>query len=140
MTFVHLRFISGFFMSLNWNKPETSKDMIFVHPGDTTFCLSVNCLDHSYDTLHRVMILTFNTLLRQTCLFETRMFRIAHGSLKKHMFKSTKYVGEEASLYTMYIQTMIVWQIKIIHSFITFFKRINVNKYQLRYTCNKMSY
>lgn len=82
--------------------------MIFVHPGDTTFCLSFNCLDHSYDTLHRVIILTFNTLLRQTCLFETRMFRIAHVSFKKHMFKSTKYVGEEASLYTMYIQNMIV--------------------------------
>lgn len=70
-------------MSLNWNKPETSKDMIFVHPGDTTSCLSFNCLDHSYDTLHRVIIMTFNTLLRQTCLFETRMFRIAHVSFKK---------------------------------------------------------
>lgn len=52
--------------------------------------------------------MTFNTLLRQTCLFETRMFRIAHVSFKKHMFKSTKYVGEGASLYTMYIQNIIV--------------------------------
>lgn len=36
------------------------------------------------------------------------MFRIAHVSFKKHMFKSTKYEGEEASLYTLYIQNMIV--------------------------------